>query len=58
VDTFTHEVNVKTSRMKIQIFFMGGFYFEILICTNRERRELPLCSLRSIRSMCLWFGKH
>ena len=46
-ETFTHEVNVKMIRRKIQAFFMGRFYFEI--CLNRKRRELPLCSLRLAR---------
>jgi hypothetical protein len=31
VETLRQDVNIRTSRMDVQIFFMDGFYFEIVI---------------------------
>ena len=68
-DTLMHEVDVKTSRMKIQIFFIRGFYWEFNTSVGmgksvKERREFPLCSLRSCSWLverlrfCLWRGEN
>jgi hypothetical protein len=34
MDTFTHEVNIKTSRMKIQIILIEGFDYSIAPLTS------------------------